>query len=285
MTAKERRQKAEKDMLKDKKYPKYPTWEAVEAENQEAEPAVYVEISDASGSVINRVAGKTKKGIHRITWDMTHANERAVTGEKVPSWRRNGITAMPGVYTATLFKRVGAEVTQLAEPVKFELQSIYEAALTGASAEEMMKFRETISAERKRSSMTNAVLKQVAESMKFIRTAIDRTPGDIAALEKQYAEIQSEKNAIDLMLNGLKSRDRQGAKPANINSRLGYAMSGVRSSYGPTKQHHEQLGYATEGLNEVIQRVKALQEVMVPGLQKAIIEAGGPWTKGAPIAI
>lgn len=283
LTTKERRQKAEKELVKDEKYPKYPTWETVEAENQEPKPAVYVEISDLSGNVINRVAGKTEKGLHRITWDMTHANERAVTGEKVPSWRRNGITALPGVYTATLYKRVGAEIEQLAEPVKFELQSIYEAALTGASAEEMVKFREAISAERKRSSMTNAVLKQLAESMKLIRTAIDRTPGEVAALEKFYAEIQNELNAISFELNGLKSRDRKGAKPATINSRLSFAMSGMRSSYGPTKQHHEQLGYATEGLDDVIKRVKALQGTKVPGLQKSIIETGGPWTKGAPV--
>jgi hypothetical protein len=44
LTAKDKRKKAEKDILEDKKYPKYPSWESVEAENQEPKPAVYIEI-------------------------------------------------------------------------------------------------------------------------------------------------------------------------------------------------------------------------------------------------
>lgn len=62
LTAKEKRQEAEKKLIKDKeKYPKYPSWEEVEAENQEAEPAVYVEIKDEEGDVVKRVSGSTKK--------------------------------------------------------------------------------------------------------------------------------------------------------------------------------------------------------------------------------
>ena len=76
-----------------------------------------------------------------------------------------------------------------------------------------------------------------------------------------------------------------GAKPANISSRLGYAMSAVSSSYGPTKQHHKQLSYAIEELNEVIQRTNELQESTIPALQQAIGEASGPWTKGATISV
>lgn len=283
LTAKDRRKKAEKEMVKDEKYPKYPTWEAIEEENEEAKPAVYLEIRDSDGQVINRVAGKTTKGLHRLTWDMTYANTRAVTGEKVPEWRRGGMSVMPGTYSATLYKRVGADITQLAEPVQFELESIYESALTGASKEKMAAFRKTITSELKRGTMIAAVLKEIDGSMKLIRTAIDRTQGDISALEKQYAALKAELNAIDLALNGLESRNRKGAKPANINSRFGYAMSAMWSSYGPTQQHLDQLGFASQGLDDVVKRVKALQETSVPAMQTAIIDAGGPWTVGAPI--
>jgi predicted nucleic acid-binding Zn-ribbon protein len=127
------------------------------------------------------------------------------------------------------------------------------------------------------------VLESVSDKMEAIRTALDRTPGDIASLEKQYADIQTEIQAINVELYGLESRNRMGIKPANIESRLSYAMTATWSAYGPTRQHREQFAYALEGMNAVSERIKALQETAVPALQQAIVEADGPWTSGAPV--
>ncbi|GAB3035095.1 WD40/YVTN/BNR-like repeat-containing protein [Bowmanella dokdonensis] len=287
LTAKEQRQEAEKKMVKEEKYPRYPSWEAIEAENQEAKPAVYIEITDPSGRFVNRVEGKTKKGIHRITWDMTYAKLSAVTNAEEDSspWHPmgKGLMAAPGQYTATLYKREGSKISQLTEPVQFELQPIYQGTLPGLTQQEVLQFGKDIVAAERRSSAITQVLKELEEKMKAIRTALNRTPGDIAALEKQYADIQSELNGINFELNGLESRERMGIKPANVSSRLNYAMSALRSSYGPTKQHREQFDYALEGLNAISKRVLAVQEKAIPNLQKAIVEANGPWTMGTPV--
>ena len=95
--------------------------------------------------------------------------------------------------------------------------------------------------------------------------------------------MQTEINALSRELYGLESRNRKGIKPANITSRLGYARSAVGSSYGPTQQHQDQLRYASEGLDAVSKRVSALQQTAVPELQRAVVNAGGPWTAGLPV--
>ena len=281
-TAKQKRQAKEKKMVKDKKYPKYPSWEAIEAENQEAKPAVYLEIKDADGNFVNRVAGKTKKGLHRVTWDMSYASANAITKSQRS---RGGLMAAPGKYTATLFNRVGTTITQLAEPVEFELKAIFEHALPSASPSEAFTFGKDVATAQRRASAANAVLDEVTKAVEALRTAIDRTPGDVSALEVSYASIQTEINAINKSLYGLESRNRKGTKPANVSSRLGYVMSGMRSSYGPTQQHREQFAFALEGIDSATKRIKALQEDAVPALQKAIIDAGGPWTQGAPVIL
>jgi photosystem II stability/assembly factor-like uncharacterized protein len=285
LTAKEKRQKAEKKMVKDEKYPKYPSWEAIETENQEAKPVVYIEIADASGEFVNRVTAKTKKGLHRVTWDMTHAIRSAVTTKKPSPGRRpaKGVLAAPGKYTATLYKRVGDKVTQLAKPVELELQPIFQGALAGSSVEDAYQYNRDVVATERRSSAAIAALSDINKTMLTIRTAIDRTDGSITGLETKFANIQTEINAINFELSGLKSRERKGIKPANIGSRLRYARSAVGSSYGPTQQHREQFSYAVEGLNAVIKRLSVLQKNTIPELQQAIIKAGGPWTTGAPI--
>ena len=283
-TAKERRQEAEKAMVKDEKYPKYPSWEAIEAENEEASPAVYLEISDANGDFVERVSAKTSKGLQRVTWDMTYAKASAVTGSK-SGWSPlgDGLIAPPGVYTATLFKREGSKVTELVGPVQFELKPIRQNALVGPTPNEVHEFGEAIVKAESRASAASAVLKDVKGTLDAIRSAIDVTPNNIQELEAAYANIQAEINAIERELYGLESRNRKGIKPANISSRLQYAMSATWSSYGPTKQHKEQFGYAMEGLEKVTKRIASLQQNAIPALQQAVVDAGGPWTKGAPL--
>ena len=286
LTAKEQRKKQEKAMIADDKYPTYPTWQAIETENQQAKPALYLEITDAAGQFVNRVAGKTSKGLHRLTWDMTYAQLSAITDEERSRWHPmgNGLMAPPGTYTATLYKRENSKIEQLAQPVQFELASIYQGALAQPSHKQVLKFAKEIETAERRASALTATLKALRKTLTDIRTALDRTPGDIAPLEKQYANIRKEMNAINFELNGLASQDRMGSKPANINSRLGYAMSAARSSYGPTQQHREQFGYAIEGLNKVSERTLEIQQISIPKLQKAIVAANGPWTAGTPLS-
>ncbi|APD90650.1 glycosyl hydrolase [Alteromonas mediterranea] len=280
LTAKEKRQEADKKAVEDKKYPKYPSWEAVEAENQEAEPAVYIEVRDSEGDIIKRVDGKAKKGLHRLTWDMKYASTNPLTEKDS---KNNGLMALPGSYTATLFKRVGTKVTPLSEPVSFELAAIVEGALEGATPQEMEAYGSAVSDAQKRAISATTVLKQLKDTMALLRTAIDRTPSDIAKLEAQFAAIQEEIHAVNRQFYGLKSRDRMGIKPANIMSRLRYARSALGSSYGPTAQHKDQLGYANDSLDSAVARIGTLQSTAVPALQQAVVEAGGPWTSGLPV--
>ena len=280
LTAKEKRQEAEKKLIKDKKYPKYPSWEAVEAENQEAVPAIYVEIKDSEGDVIKRVEGKVKKGLHRITWDMKHTSTAPLTDKES---KDRGLMALPGTYTATLFKRVDAKVTPLSEAVSFELQPIYQGALEGATYEEIAAYSNDVSSAQKRALSSTTVLMQLKDTMALLRTAIDRTPSNVAKLEAQFAAIQDEINEVNRAFYGLKSRDKMGIKPANIMSRLRYARSALGSSYGPTQQHKDQLGYAQNSLDSVVTRISTLQNTAVPKLQHAVLDAGGPWTAGLPV--
>ena len=290
LTAKEKRQEAEKKLVEDKKYPKYPAWEDIEKENQEPAPAVYIEINDAEGNFVNRVAGEAKKGLHRITWNMTHAKTAAITmiAEENESddedHDETGLMAEPGTYTATLYQRVGGQVTKLADAVEFDLKSIRTPTLKNAKPE-AETFSEKLIAAEQRSTATAAIVEEMTTSLQKLRSAIDLTPGDVSDLEAQYTAIQNEINAVKFELTGLESRERKGIKPANISSRLWYAMSATWSSYGPTEQHIEQFNFALDGLDDVSKRLKSLQDEDLPSLQQAVIDAGGPWTSGGPVPL
>jgi hypothetical protein len=62
-------------------------------------------------------------------------------------------------------------------------------------------------------------------------------------------------------------------------------MTVTWSSYGPTQQHKDQFEYANKRLNSVSKQVSTLQQDTIPSLQQAVIDAGGPWTVGAPVIV
>lgn len=285
MTDKQKRQKAEKKMVKDGKYPKYPSWDAVEKENQQAKPAVYLIIKDAKGNIVNRVKGKTSKGIHRITWGMRYAPTGAVTGTRSGGWNpaAGGVIAAPGQYSATLYKREGDTVTALSDAVKFEMAPIRDRALAGSSYDDVTAYALKVSDVSRRTTAAGAVLRDLGNKMKLMRTALDRAPVTDAALEKGYAAIRKELQAINFEMYGLQSRQRMGATPPTISSRLQFAMMGTLGSYGPTKSHLEQFGYAVDAFDKVMVRIKKLQEETVPNFQNALVKSGAPWTPGATL--
>ncbi|NNE99336.1 MAG: glycosyl hydrolase, partial [Pyrinomonadaceae bacterium] len=283
-TLKSKRQMAEKKMVKDGKFPKYPSWEAVEKEIEEAKPAVYLEIRDYAGNFVNRVAAKPSKGLHRITWNMTYASKSAVRaiirrGGRV--FVPSGIPAAPGQYTAALLKREGSQITQLATPVSFELKPIRTGYLKGSTYTETLRYLQEVSEARRKATAAQAVLSDMEKNLALLRAAIDRAPRNVASLETAFKAIRDEMNALDNDLNGLDSRNRKGAQPTTTATRI--QRSGFISSYGPTKQNREQFAYGLKGLEDAIGRIKRLKNSSIPDLQKALIEAGAPWTPGSNI--
>lgn len=282
LTAAEVRQAAEKEAIEDGDYPTYPSWEAIEAENEEASPAVFLEIRDASGNMVDRVSAAAKKGIHRVTWDMSYAPRSAVrsAGGNEP----DGDMAAPGTYTATLHQRVGGEVTQLAGPVSFDLEPIRESALPGAGHTASIEFVRQVTMVQMQASAADASLDHLRDSqLGILRAALDRTPADTTELEAMYEGIRTEINAITNELQGLESRRGMGSAPSTVWSRLQFAATAGWGSYGPTAQHREQFGYAKEGLADAVSRIRTLVEETVPAFQAALMEAGAPWTPGSAI--
>jgi hypothetical protein len=194
-----------------------------------------------------------------------------------------GSLAPPGTYSATLIKRVGDELTQLAAPVEFDLVPIREGALAGSSYADAASYARDVAEALRRSSAASAALSTLDDELKVLRIALDRTPGDVAVLESAYALIRSEMQGLNDELNGLSSRKGMGATPATVSSRLRFASYGTSSAYGPTPQHREQFGYAVEALDAAVARVATLVEETVPAFRNALVEAGAPWTPGSAL--
>ena len=129
--------------------------------------------------------------------------------------------------------------------------------------------------------MTNPDCREVEFALRAFRdTAAHASPAARAwptarTLEKQNRDI----------LRGLRGdvalRSRNENTPASIQERIRYILSSQRSSLsGPTKTQQESYTIASEEFTEQLSRLRKLVEVDLQALQKALDEAGAPWTPG-----
>ena len=87
-------------------------------------------MKDATGKLVNRIKANTKKGFHRVAWDMHYPSLSPVSFKKPkgyqPPWSLppKGPLALPGEYTVTLMKRQFGKMEALAQTQTFTLKPL-----------------------------------------------------------------------------------------------------------------------------------------------------------------
>ncbi|MEM6829325.1 MAG: glycosyl hydrolase, partial [Bacteroidota bacterium] len=125
------REQKEKALNEQNRDVPFPGWDALEKEKLEKKPELFIEIKNSAGEIVNRVMVKGEKGFNRAAWDLTYAASDVIKLEAKPNSEEEakGMLAKPGVYTGTLYKMKGAKITQMSEPVSFNVKRLYEGAL------------------------------------------------------------------------------------------------------------------------------------------------------------
>jgi photosystem II stability/assembly factor-like uncharacterized protein len=284
-TRKEKRQEAEKKAIKGNKPLKYPTIDELRAEDEEREPQVVLVVSDDAGEVIRRISGSRSKGIQRLSWDLRYPSSRPVqlrSGEELPPWLRDpaGPLALPGTYTATLYKEVDGKVEQLGEAQKFEVAPLDLGTFPAEDRADVLAFhRETGRLQR---AVLGAIrtVDETQNKLAHIRKAIIDTPGLDPALMAEVDGVQKKIYAIQTKLNGDRTLGRlEEPVPPSINERMGIAVDWFVTS-APTQTQREAYKYAGEEFKTVLADIRGLVEKDVKQLEEKLEQAGAPWTPG-----
>jgi len=120
---KSERQKKEKKLNKEGLDIPFPGWEELDAEKLQKTPEIRLTIKDARGDLVNTIAGKTSKGIHRVSWNLRSASKRGIRwGEEASS---RGPMIIPGTYTVELAKVIDGKLTELSGPQRFEVKPLH----------------------------------------------------------------------------------------------------------------------------------------------------------------
>lgn len=264
----------------------FPGWNALDMERLEKKPAILLVIKDKEGNFIRRLEAPNKAGFNRVNWDLRYARTDAITWAKKKNnephkLSKGGMLAVPGEYTATIFKQIDGAYTQLDEPVVFQVIPIRKSALEGAAPAEAQQFwNDSYSAQSNFSSLS-ITLKNELKRTERLGEALSKSQKDPTRFDTQFKDLWTRLNALDLELHGNGSKLIIGEKTVYpIKKRLMVLKLGFENStYGPTGTHKISLEIANKQLKSMKHKLTQIQ-IDLDDLADAILESGGPWVEG-----
>ncbi len=243
-------------------------------EQREDKPVVFLEITDETGEVINRINATNKKGFHRVSWNLRQASQNMLTNNSGSS--NSGSLVIPGRYYGQIFKNINGAIGAITDKVAVDVVPLREGALEGSDNETLADFWNNYANLRARASQLGSRLNKQMNNANKLQKAIMRS-----SISADFAsEVKDVKNNLDRMdreWNGLKSKNQIGEKNLpTVNERLFALQRGLeRSTYGPTDTHLKLIDWVTAEL-DLKEAELIIYKNDLEALYNNILEAGGP---------
>jgi photosystem II stability/assembly factor-like uncharacterized protein len=237
--------KAEKAIGEEEDIP-FPGWDALEEEMRETAPYIRITIKDINGQVVQRVKGSARKGMNRANWDLRLPSKNVIELGRSGGgggWFGGGFMAVPGTYTATLSKVENGMVTELSEPMEFDVVPLREGTLEGAEYDEMVAFQnDVIELQQEITAFENTVEEHI-DRIKAMQTAYSRADQEDADLEQRLHQTHMDLLNFMEKMEGSEAKDEIGERnPPTPSDRMFVGMRAMMTSlYGPTGMHKQMI--------------------------------------------
>ena len=282
-TTEQQRQEREKKRAKAGEDTPYPGWDALREEELEDSPAIVLTVTNADGNLVRRIEGPVSAGIHRVSWDLRYAQSAPWTPKMAAPGYINfpGPLAAPGRYSVSIAKRENGVLTDLGQTQQFDVVSIVERGLQGASPDEAVAFFLRLDDLRRQVGGAGAALDSALTEVSAIKATLLRSSAP-AGLREEAVRIERELKAVQETINGNPRRNLYSDPgPVSISGRIMPALMGnYRSTYGPTPMHLQSVEIAENMFSEVKTSLDSLLGEALPTLRQQLNENGVPWTPG-----
>ncbi len=300
-TKRQKRQAEERDAERNATgaKPKYPTLEELRAEEEEQPAQLVFTITDASGNFVRQLTSPAQAGIRRITWDLRAAPFTVPAAPAVGGAAGGrggggggggffgggggGPLVTPGKYKVSVSQLFNGETTKLAGPVEFSVvaETIQPMSPQERAAKEAFQKK----AAKLQSAVTAAL--EIATNneteLATIKRALMAMPyPDGAALLKTTEDLEKRNNEILMALRGDNfARSHEEPTAPSIAQRIGRVVQGMGSNTArPTKTQENDYKVAGELFTPMLTKLRALVEVDLMKLNKALDADGVPHTPG-----
>ncbi len=286
-TLKSSRKEKENKLNKENKDIPFPGWDKLQQETFQDKPNLWLVISDEQGNVVRKISAPNKKGFHRIAWDLRYPAADAITKLDDVSQDANytGAMAAPGNYTATLYNQKDGVTSEIAGPVSFKIERMYEGALKGSEPIATVQYWKEIETFNRSLTATVRTLEKSLERVKILQGALKRTNSVPGELDKKAYDLKQRMLVLESKIRGNQAKRKIGEKRnLTILNRYRIANSSFgNSTYGPTPLHKRSFEIAIDELNKIQSELKIIVNTDIPALEIELEKVGAPWFDGQPI--
>ncbi|MBI1850716.1 MAG: glycosyl hydrolase [Planctomycetes bacterium] len=286
-TAKKKRQKAEKELIKTKGDVTYPTWDALRAEDREEEPSIVLSVMDPSGFVVRRLTGPATAGFHRVAWDLrqpatTPPTLAAPSDDDPFASQAGGPLVSPGTYRVALAKRVGGKLMAIGNPVDFHVVPLDAKAPAVTDAASILAFREKAARLQRAVVGANRAVSETQDRLKLLAKAVQETRGAAPQLADDARDLDARLKDLQVALTGDSVvAGKSEPTPPAITERIGRVVEGTFvSTAAPTQTQRQDYDIAAAQFTGVLDKLRTLIEVDLRKLEAEAEAAGAPWTPG-----
>ncbi|MEQ9399103.1 MAG: hypothetical protein RJQ04_08010 [Longimicrobiales bacterium] len=264
----------------------FPGYEALRMEMTEGEARVLLEVSDASGARVRWVEGPAREGVHRVTWDLRRAAPDPVNLSS-PSFRPPWVTdpvgplAPPGRYSVQMVLVTPEAVARIGAAQSFEVKPV-PTAPPGTDFVAVAAFQHEVSELSRRVGIAGQELGRHADRLRYMRAALTRTADADPAL---FARIDAVARTVadlrmDLYGDPARGSLSQSSVPG-IAGRVGNVVGGHwQTRMNPTATQRRNIEIARSDLATLERELAALIDGELAALERALADAGAPWTPG-----
>jgi len=285
-TKKKIRQEKEKELVKSGQDVTFPTWQELQAEDREEDPAIVLTVTDESGTVVRRINGPVTAGFHRVAWDLRFPPPNPAT--LTPPADDNpfnpppfGPLSAPGTYKVSLAERVDGKWTDLGEAKAFQTVPLGTATLPVTDRNAVMEF--AVKTARLQRGVQGAVewVNQMKQNLDLLKKALDDAPASDSKLQEEVRSLIVRRLDLDKELNGDPTlRDRNEATPPSLAERVQNIVYGHwTTTSAPTGTQRQGYDIAANEFEGFLQKLRDLDKEF-QGLRDQAEAAGAPWTPG-----
>jgi photosystem II stability/assembly factor-like uncharacterized protein len=255
----------------------YPSWDELRDETRESAPAIIFTVKDSEGNVVRRFSGPTSKGFHRVAWDLRHGLPRPTRLSRSNS----GPMAIPGQYSVSMSKLIDGKLIALGEAQEFEAVALAKATLAPESDADQLAFRQKTGRLLRSAAAAAAIIDEELNRLQYMKKSIMDAPDANPSLLEKVVDLENDLRDLDIILRGdpLPNEHYEPNIPSII-SRINRVTYGFWSTSRTTGTHKEQYEIAADEYEEVYSKLNSIVEVGMKSLEKALDDAGAPWTPG-----
>ena len=283
-TLRDKRNKDEKEAIKNNKPVYYPSLEQIRAEEEEETPYLVFNILDETGYIVRQLRASASAGLHRITWDLRYSavNPTNLRDANPTSSGPSSTFAMPGSYQVYLSKVVDGEETKLTEPVMFTARVIGNATLPAKDREALVDFQKQVRELSRSVNAASSVIRDVGNKIGHFRVALKSVTTDTSGIMAEIKALETKVNEIQRKMFGDRTMRRldMDAEPG-LSSRVnGIIYDQWRSLSAPTQSQKDAFQIVAEEFPPILEAIKKIVEEDIKRIEAKLEEIGAPYTPG-----